>query len=238
MLQLKNLALDILAQAKTLGCTAAEAAISTESGFSLTVRMGSVDTLEYNNDQGFAVTVYRGQHVGSASSTSLSASAVKIAVEKASAIAQLAHEDPYAGLADPQLMASRYPDLDLYHPWLLSPEQGIELARDCEASALAYDPLISNSEGASLSTHQYDHVYANSHGFFGAYPTSSHHLSCSVVAARAEDMQRDSDYTLARDPNDLLSSQWVERALLNVACSGWARGVCLLEIAPLSLRLK
>lgn len=208
-LHLHDLATEVLAYAKHLGCTAAEVAASTETGFSLTVRMGSVETLEYNNDQGFAVTVYRGQHVGSASSTSLSTSAVKMAVEKASAIAQLAHEDPYAGLADPQLMASRYPDLDLYHPWLLSPEQGIELARACEAYALAYDPLISNSEGASLGTHQYDHVYANSHGFVGAYPTTSHSLSCSVVAKQGDDMQRDSDYTMARDPADMLSSQWV-----------------------------
>jgi PmbA protein len=92
------------------------------------------------------------------------------------------------------------PDLDLYHPWLLSVEAGVELARRCEQAAFAVSPQISNSEGATVSIQEGQFVSANSLGFIGGYPSSRHYLSCSVIAGKNESMQRDDWYSVARDP--------------------------------------
>ena len=89
--------------------------------------------------------------------------------------------------------------------------RALEIAKSCEAAALAFDPRINNSEGASLSSHQGLHVYGNTHGFVGGYPTTSHTLSCVVLAGTGEDMQRDYWYTSSRDWRDLESGEAVGR---------------------------
>ena len=121
-------------------------------GLTVTVRLGEVDTIEYQRDRGLAVTVYFGKRKGSASTADLAAAAVRETVEKACAIARYTAEDPYAGLAEPEALAREIPDLDLDHPWDLPPERAIELARECEAAGLAVDARISNSEGGSVNT--------------------------------------------------------------------------------------
>jgi PmbA protein len=108
-------------------------------------------------------------------------------------------------------MAEAPRSLDLSHPWNLSAERAIEIAKSCEAAALAFDPRINNSEGASLSSHQGLHVYGNTHGFVGGYPTTSHTLSCVVLAGTGEDMQRDYWYSSSRDFRDLESAEAIGR---------------------------
>ena len=109
-------------------------------GLSVNVRLREVDTIEYQRDRGLAVTVYFGKRKGSASTADLTAAAVRETVEKACAIARYTAEDPYAGLIEAQLLARAIPDLDLDHPWDVTPERAIELARECEAAGLAVDP--------------------------------------------------------------------------------------------------
>ena len=94
-------------------------------------------------------------------------------------------------------------NLDLAHPWNVSADRAIEIAKSCEAAALGFDPRINNSEGASVGTHQGLHVYGNTHGFVGGYPTTSHTLSCVVLAGTGEDMQRDYWYSSSRDWREL-----------------------------------
>ena len=103
-------------------------------------------------------------------------------------------------------MAKEVPELDLYHPWDLSVDQAIELAKACEASARGVDKRINNSEGASVSTYEGMFAYANTHGFNGGYATSRHGLSCSVIAEDSDNMQRDYWYTTARCSKDLESA--------------------------------
>ncbi|HIE55109.1 MAG TPA: metalloprotease PmbA, partial [Chromatiaceae bacterium] len=167
---------DLLAEAERLGASAADAAVSSSAGLSVTVRLGEVETIEHNRDQGLGVTVYFGRRKGSASTTDLSPAALKETVAKACTIARNASEDECAGLADPERMAYDYPDLDLHHPWELSTEQAMEIARECEQSALEFDSRITNSEGATLNTVEGSFVYGNSHGFVGGYPTTRHSL--------------------------------------------------------------
>src|SRR5512145_2484765 len=139
-----------LALARRKGATAAEAAVGVSTGLSVTVRLGEVETLEYQRDRSLGVTVYSGQRKGSASTANLSPAAVEETVAKALSIASFTTDDAYAGLPDASLMARELPDLDLSHPWELDAPAAIELARRCEQSALAFDQRIRNSEGASV----------------------------------------------------------------------------------------
>ena len=195
----------ILDQAKRQGATAAEAGVSAESGLSVTVRLGEVETVEHNRDKGLGVTVYFGQRKGSASTSDYAPQAIEETVRAACDIARYTAEDPAAGLADAALMAQHIPDLDLYHPWDVDAERAIELAQECEAAARAVDARITNSEGATVGSHSGYRVYANSHGFLGAYPSSRHSVSCAVIADDGHGMQRDYWYTTARDAHDLES---------------------------------
>lgn len=209
--RLSHLVSDILYEAKRQGASSAEAGLSMDQGLSVNVRLGEVETIEHHRSQGLGVTVYFGQRKGSASSTDFSSQAVKETVAAACRIAQHAAEDEYAGLPEAELLATEFPDLDLYHPWNLEVGAAIELAKSCEDVARGHHPDISNSEGASLNTYQGLRVAGNSLGFLHGYPSSRHSLSCSVIAGTGDNMQRDDWWTVARDAKDLESAAAVGR---------------------------
>ncbi len=196
---LEQLVSDILGESRAKGASAAEAAVSTDSGLSATVRLGEVETVEHHRDKSAAVTVYFGKRKGSASTSDFSPEAVRETVAAACAIARYTAEDDYAGLADAELMAGVIPELDLYHPWSVDAEQAIEIAKEAEAAGRA-DTRVTNSEGATVSTNQGARVYGNSHGFVGGYAATRHSNSCVLIAQDGEDnMQRDYWYTVSRD---------------------------------------
>ena len=201
----------IIDEARRQGASACEVAVSLEQGLTTSVRQGEVETVEFNRDQGFGITLYLGQRKGSASTSASGTEAIRETVAAALAIAQHASEDDCAGLADAALMARELPDLDLYHPWSIEPEQAIELALQCEAAAFAHDPRIRNADGSSLSSHQGCRVYGNSHGFIGGYTSSRHSLSCVMIAEQAGQMQRDYWYDVNRRAERLESPALIGR---------------------------
>jgi len=209
--QLSQIIEDLLKEAKRLGASAAEAGVSRDAGLSISARMGEVETIEHTRDQGLGITVYFGQRKGSASTSDLSPQAVKDTVKAACNIARHTSEDECAGLADAELMARETPDLDLHHPWNIDVEGAIALCVESEAAALELDPRITNSDGASLNSHNGLQVYGNSHGFIGGYPSSRHNISCSVVGREGESMQRDYWYTASRRAEDLEPAKQVGR---------------------------
>ncbi len=209
--QLEQAVADLLAEAKRQGASAAEAGVSSDSGLSLTVRLGEVETIEHTNDRGLGVTVYFGHRKGAASTSDLSPQAIRETVTAACRIARYTSEDPCHGLADPALLARDYPDLDLYHPWSLAPEEAAEIARRCEDAARQTDPRISNSEGATLNSQSGSFIYGNSHGFVGGYPFSRHSLSCSVIAQEGDSMQRDYWYDSSRLHQTLAAPETIGR---------------------------
>jgi len=219
---LTDLAALALEEARHQGASQCEADASVSQGLSVSVRLREVDTIEYQRDRGLGVTVYFGKRKGAASTADLGAAAVRETVAKACAIARYTAEDPYAGLVEPEALARDIPDLDLDHPWDLTPERAIELARECEAAGLAVDARVSNSEGASVNSQRHTGVYGNSLGFLAGYSTTSHSVSCSLIAQADGDMQRDYWYTIARDPAELEAANRVgrvagERALARLA---------------------
>ncbi len=200
---LKTIAEDILKFARKRGATACEVDVSEGFGQSVSVRRDEVDTIEYNRDKGVGVTIYDGQKRGYASTSDFSKDALKATVDAAVSIARFTAPDPAAGLPEEALLARSFPDFDLYHPWKLSTEEAIELARRGERAAFAVSPEIRNSDGASVSMQEAHFISANSLGFMGGYASSRHYLSCSVIAGEGDDMQRDDWYTTKRDPADL-----------------------------------
>ena len=198
--QLKQVVDDLLQEAHRQGADNAEAGVSVQTGLSVTVRLGEIETIEHTSDNGLAVTVYFDRRKGSANTTDLRPEAIRESVAAACRIAKHTSEDPAAGLADPELMAREVPNLDLYHPWQLSAEAATESARECEDAARGLDPRICNSEGATLYTQRSSFIYGNSHGFVGGYPTTRHGLSCAVIAQQDDEMQRDYWYDSSRLP--------------------------------------
>ena len=182
------------------GASASEAALSRTAGLAVTVRLGEVETIEHTRDDSLSVTVYFGNSKGSASSTDFSASAVRETVDAACRIARYTAQDEFAGLADAELMAVRPPDLDLFHPWPITTEEAVSLALETETAARDHDTRITNSDGASVSKHDGDHAYGNSHGFLEGFSSSRNSLSCAVIAEDSSGMQRDYWYSTARDP--------------------------------------
>jgi len=209
--RLKTIVQSILDEAKSQGASAAEAGLSQESGLSVTARLGDVETIEHHRDQGLGVTVYFGQRKGSASSTDLSPESIKETVSAACSIARYTSEDEYAGLPEKEQLATEFPDLELNHPWDLRADEAIALAIQCENAARGYHAEISNSEGASVNTHQALRVMGNTLGFLQGYASTRHSLSCSVLAQRGDSMQRDYWYTVARDAHKLESAVDVGR---------------------------
>ena len=206
-----ELAAGVLARCRAHGASQAEVSINEDQGLSVNVRMGEVETVERTGDRGVAVTVYFGQRKGTASTADLQPASLEATVDQACAIARFTEEDPAAGLADPELMAKAFPDLDLWHPWDLDADIAIAMAVQAEAAGRAADPRISNSDGAGISSGQSVAVYANSHGFIGAERSTQHSISCSLIAGKNDGMQRDYWYTAALDAAELESPVQVGR---------------------------
>lgn len=200
-----------LQEARALGASQAEASVSMDVGLSVSARLGEVETVEYQRDRGMGITVYFGTRKGSASTADLGAAALRETVAKACSIARYTAEDPCAGLPDPQDLAREVRDLDLSHPWDVEPEQACEMAIACEAAAMAVDPRITNSEGAGVSTHRGLRAYGNSLGFLAAYPGTVHSVSCAVLGAEGEQMERDYWYSTVRDWRELEDAAGVGR---------------------------
>jgi PmbA protein len=198
--------------ARERGASDAEVEVSAAVGQSVTVRRGEVETVEYNRDKGLGITVYFGKRRGNASTSDLSPEAVERTVEAACAIARHTAEDDAAGLPDAdRLFRGEPPDLELFHPWSLSVEEAIEVARRAEAAALAVDRRITNSEGGTISAYDADFILANSRGFLAGFPSSKASISVGVVAEDERGMQRDYWYTTHRDPRRLESAEVVGR---------------------------
>jgi len=202
--ELESLAQAVLERARRAGASGCDCDVSEGYGLTVTVRKGKPDTIEHNRDRSIGVTVYFGERPrvrrGHASTSDFSRAALEQTVDAAAAIARHTAEDDCAGLPDAELLARKQPDLDLYHPWPLSTEDAVDLAKRCEAAAFAVSKKIRNSEGATVSAQQTQFAFANSLGFSGGFAGSRHWLSCAVIAEEKGLMQRDDWYSAARVP--------------------------------------
>ena len=200
-----SLAIEI---AQKAGATA-EVGVTKSGGLSVSTRLQEIENVEFNNDGALGISVYVGQQKGNASTSDLTPEAIKNTVEAALAIAKYTSPDDCTGLADKELMAFDAPDLDLYHAAEIDVDKAVQLALDTEKAALEHDERIVNSEGASFNAHTGVRVYGNSHGILQSYLSSRYSLSCSVIAEHQDQLERDYEYTIARDINQLAQPNWV-----------------------------
>jgi len=207
--ELEALVRTALEEATRRGVEQAEVAVSSDTGLSVTARLGDVENLEYTNDRGLWITVYNDKCKGSASTSDIRPESIREAVEKACTFATCTARDEHAGLADADLMCTDIVDLDLDHPWPIEAPEAIDMAIACEKAGLEFDSRIDNSEGASVSTSRGSRAYGNTHGFIGSLTKSSHSVSCVVLASENGEMQRDYYYSAARDAADLEDLQFI-----------------------------
>jgi PmbA protein len=209
--ELENLVTLALDEARRLGVDQAEVVASQDMGLTATARLGEVESLEYTNDRGIGITVFKDSRKGNASTSVVLPGAIREAVAKACTFANLTAEDEYAGLADAELMCDNVRDLDLDHPWEIDADAAIAMAIESESAGLQLDKRVSNSEGATVSTNRGARAYGNTHGFVGSYTKTSHSISCVLLAESDGLMQRDYHYTTARCADDLDAAATVGR---------------------------
>jgi PmbA protein len=240
---LAGIAAVAIEQAREKGASACAVDVSENSGLSVNVRRGRVETIEQTRDKGLGVSVYFGTRRGHASTSDFSFDAVVEAVRAACDIARYTAEDPFAGLPDPDMLARDWQDPQVFYPWKIQADEAVELASTAEAAAFATSPLIRNSEGASVSVGHGQFVAANSLGFSGGYRYSRHSLGVAPIARRGRDMQRDDWYSSHSNPRKLadpaaLGRYAAERALSRLGARRLTtRKVPVLFEAPLACGL-
>jgi len=201
--QAQESAATLVDRARRAGADAADATYHGESSESVQVRLGKLEDVERSESEHVSLRVFAGKSSASISSSDLSDEAIGELAERAVAMARLAPEDEYAGLAPEELLArGRLPELDLFDPAEPSPAQLRERAEAVEDAARAVAG-VTNSEGGSASSGRGVYALVTSHGFAGAYRSSSHGLSASVIAGEGSDMQRDYAWRSARYLADL-----------------------------------
>ena len=209
--ELRIIAANAVQQALFSGATDAECTLSDGSEFSVSVRLGEVEKIKEADSCGAGIRVLLGQKQGSSYTSDLTPEGIEQMVASAIDIARITEADPYAGLPDASELGQYEGDLALYLPDTLSTAEKIDLAKRAEAAALAVDPRITNSDGASFDSHSGTRVFANSRGFLGSYRSSSCSLSAVPVAKSDERMERDYWYSIGRDHSTLEAPELVGR---------------------------
>lgn len=209
---LEEMAAEIVAQAAKGGASDAEAVAREGDEFSVTVRMGQVETLTESGSRALGLRVFLGKRSASTSTSDLTPSGIRQLVEGALALARVTEEDPFTGLPEKDEFGAVQADLHLYFDdvYSLPASERIEWARRAEAAALAADPRITNSNGASFDAATGRKILVNSRGFAGSYRTSYAGISVSPLAVDANGaMQRDAWWSGARRMADLESPESV-----------------------------
>ncbi len=201
----------VLEMANTGGATSSSLSLGHSQGVSVEVRHKKIETLEFNKDSGLSITLYIGKRKGSASTSDCSDEGLTAVVKAALAIAKYTTEDPFSGLAEAKLYPDSFPDLDLYHPWQTSIEKLKEMANQAEDSGFKVDKRITNSDGASISTHESISLKATSLGLRAFSQGTRHGINTVLIAEDEKGKERDYYYTTSRNPDNLLSPKDVGR---------------------------
>jgi PmbA protein len=205
----ENLLSDVVAAALKAGADAAEAVSAERRALSITVRMGDLEEVEREESRDLGLRVFVDGRQATVSGSDISPTARAQLVERAVAMARLAPQDPYAGLADPALLAKGpFPDLDLFDSGEAAPEALEERARTAEAAARAVDK-VTNSDGGSASWGASEWLIVTSGGFSGRHRASSFSVSASAIAGDETGMETGSDWRTVRWQADLPGAELI-----------------------------
>jgi PmbA protein len=199
----RRIAQSLVERGIAAGASAADALYIGERSSSVEVRLGELEDVGRSEGEQIGLRLFDGQRSATVASSDLSDEALGVLIERCLAMAQEAPEDPYAGLASPELLESGEPAfLDSLDPREPDPAALRTRALEAETAALAVSG-VTNSSGAGASASQSTIALATSGGFSGAYATSAHGCSASVIAGEGASMQRDHAWHSARHLDDL-----------------------------------
>jgi len=203
----------VIDRAKLRGSSAADVLIREDNSFSVTVRMGQVETLKEAISRSLMLRIFVGKRTATSHTSDLTPAVVERLVDETIEMARLTSEDESGGLPDVAVHRNNFPDLRLLDPsWEdLTPAERIDLATRAERSALATDKAIANSEGASFEYTRSQVALANTLGFNGAYEGTGAALYCIPIAQSKEGMQRDHWMSAARHRNQMESPEDIGR---------------------------
>ena len=201
----------LIAAAKSAGADGADALLVESVSSSVSYRLGKLEDVERAESHDLGLRVFVGQRVAFVSSTDFSRNALVQLPERAVAMAKLAPEDKYAGLAPPERLAKKLPPLDLEDAREPSADALVALARDVEGAAMSV-PGVTNSEGGGTSFSRSAVSLATSEGFFGGYAGTSFGVGVAVLAGEGTNMERDYDQASARHRSDLQDAVAVGRS--------------------------
>lgn len=192
------------------GATSCDALAIESADVNASIRNGVPETIERAESRGVGLRVFVGQGSASLSSSEFNIKALQELAAKAVAIAKAAPADPFAGLAEPALLAKAPPNLDLADAGEPTMEQLQQRARETEEVGRGIIG-ITNSEGADAGFGRTHVALATSTGFSGNYAVTRHSLSVSLIAGQGETMQRDYDYDLTTHIADLAAADRIGR---------------------------
>ncbi|HEY1632033.1 MAG TPA: TldD/PmbA family protein [Rhizomicrobium sp.] len=200
----------LIRAARQAGADAADAILVENVANGVSYRLGKLEDVERAESTDLGLRVFVGRQVAFVSSSDISAKGLAELPTRAVAMARLAPEDKYAGLAPKELLAATYPDLDIADTAEPSTAFLVESARAIEGAAMAVKG-ITNSEGGGASYSRTAIALATSEGFNGRYTATSHSIGVSVIAGEGTGMERDDDSAAARHLADLESAEAVGR---------------------------
>ena len=189
-----NLLEDLIKKAKTLGADAADALVFESAALSHSQRLGQTERMEREESRDLGLRVFKGKRQAMVSSTDMTPETLNALAERAIAMAGQVPEDEFCGLADPELLATEIPQIDIFDSEEPSPDTLIERARLCEEAALAV-PGITNSEGAEAGWGATRVALATSTGFAATYASSGHSVGIAVLGGEGSGMERDYDFS-------------------------------------------
>jgi PmbA protein len=216
----RELARDLLAKVRSRGATEADLLIVQTDSSTTQVRLQEIESLKSAQERRLHLRVLFGKRSAATSTSDFSMRALDRLADETCALARTTAADEYAGLPDVDALAGAMPDLGLFDDEVqeIAVEEKIALVKRAEAAALAYDPRVTNSEGAGFDTQFSQVVYANTHGFVGEYRASAFSLAVSPIASEGDAMQRDSWYAVSRrlrqlEPPEVIGETAAKRAL-------------------------
>jgi len=210
---LQQTAQHVIDQARKGGASAADVMIREDDSFSVTVRMGEIETLKEAISRSMMLRVFIGKRTATSHTSDISEPVIDHLVNETIEMARLTSEDESGGLPESSSFQSSFPDLKLLDPtWEnLTHEERIGLAVRTEKAAFATDPAITNSEGASFDYARSRVALANTSGFAGAYEGTGASLVCVPIAQSSTGMQRDHWVSAARHRHQLAAPEEIGR---------------------------
>lgn len=195
------------------GASAAEVIVRDETEFSVSVRLGEVETLTEADSRALGVRVLLDGRQSSVSTSDFSEDAIASLVDEALTLARASSVDDSSDLPDAADLAREIPDLELYDEKIasLSAEEKVDMALRSEQAARDVDERIVNFDRGGLDTAVGTTTLANSLGFAGSYRSTTISLAAVPVAQDNGQMQRDYWYDVRRSLGDFSSPEEIGR---------------------------